>query len=85
MERYGKKEMKKNVPSRARKIFVQIGQSKALSFFLLTTHAAEMNVLAQLIESFPTPYGSCSCVEEKLSFRLYTNASRSSNEKNSKF
>ena len=36
-----KKEMKKNVPSRARKIFLRIAQSKALSFFLLTSHAAE--------------------------------------------
>ena len=40
-KRYGKKEMKKNVPSRARKFLVQIAQSKAVSVFLLTFHAAE--------------------------------------------
>ena len=83
-KRYGKKEMKKCAIS-SEEIFVHIAQSKALSFFLLPSHAAEMHVLAQLIESFPSPHGSCSCVEEKLWFRLCANASRSSNEKNSKF
>ena len=40
-KKYGKKRNEKNVPSGARKIFVQIAQSKAVSFFLLTSHAAE--------------------------------------------
>ena len=39
-KRYGEKEMK-NVPSQARKIFIQIAQSKAVSFFLLTSYPAE--------------------------------------------
>ena len=33
---------------------------------------------SQLIEAYPTAQGPCSCVEEKLLFRLYANSSRSS-------
>ena len=77
-----KKKWKKSVPSRARKFFVQIALSKAVSFFFFSHPTLlKLHVLGLLIESFPTPYGLCSCVEEKLSFRLNANASRSSSVK----
>ena len=50
-------------------------------FFVLHPTLLKLHVLALLIESFPTPYRLCSCVEEKLSFRLNANASRSSSVK----
>ena len=48
-----KKEMK-NVPSRARKTFVKIALSKAVSFFFLRPALLKLHISAQLVEAFPT-------------------------------
>ena len=76
-KRYDKKKKKWKSAISSKDIFRSNCPIESRSFFLRAT-LLKLHISAQLIESFLTPKRSCSCVEEKLSFRLYATASRTS-------
>ena len=68
---------------RAISIFVQVSAFESRYFLVLRHILLELHILADLIESFRTLYGLCSCIEIKLLIPLEAHALRLSTERGS--